>query len=59
MSTLLNKNMYSEKGLQDWKNLSKKGMQNYEIFNKLSGLKPNLKPTEGKQIRNQKESRYN
>jgi hypothetical protein len=40
--------MYSEKGLQDWKNLSKKGMQNYEIFNKLSGLKPNIKPTEGK-----------
>lgn len=51
--------LYSQNGLEDWKNLSKKGMANYELFHKLSGLKPKIKPTEAKDLRTQKDSRYN
>jgi hypothetical protein len=48
VEVLLANKIYSEKGLQDWKCLSKKGLQNYENFVKLSGLKANIKPTEAK-----------
>lgn len=53
IEVLLKKKMFSEKGLQDWKNLSKKGIENYELFIKLSGLKSN------NIIKSQKESRPN
>lgn len=45
MEVLLKRKLFSQKGLQDWRNLSKKGMENYEVFTKLSGLKANIKPT--------------
>lgn len=57
IEVLIKKKMFSEKGIQDWKGLSKKGTENYQLFIKISGLKANnVKLNENK---SQKESRYN